>query len=216
MIIYNQSDEDLMGWVCLGQTGPFEELVRRYENKFLAVAFRKTRNHASAEDIVQEVFTDIYQDPQRFDSKKARFSTWAYAILENKIKMFLRDNWIDSQMVSLASVDEDRDDLLASAQANWFEDCSTSRFQKLKELILKYLTIEEQALYYLKEEKGLSYEQIAQQEPFKSQGFSPDTLMKRRQRYIKRLIDGLEMEKYTFKCLPREVREIKNGKNRKV
>ena len=201
MLIFNQSDEDLMDWVCLGQTGPFEELVRRYENKFLAVAFRKTRNQASAEDIAQDVFTFISQEPQRFDRKIAKFSTWAYAILQNQIDKYIRDNWINQQMISLALADEDRDDLLASAEQNWFEDCSTARLQKLKELVLKYLNPEEQILYHLKEEEKLLYDEIAQQEPFKSEGISADTLMKRRQRYIEKLIAALEMESYTFSCL---------------
>jgi len=209
MLIFNQSDEDLMDWVCLGQTGAFEELVRRYENKFLATAYRKTRNHASAEDIVQDVFTDIYQEPQRFDRKKARFSTWAYAILQNRIDKYIRDNWKNEQMLSLSSVDEDRDDLLASAQANWVDDCTSARLQKLKEMVLKYLTKEEQALYHLKEELGWSYEQIAQQEIFK--GKTVASLKMHRMRYMEKLIDALEIEKYDFKCMPKE---FKNGKDK--
>ncbi|MFH1230521.1 MAG: sigma-70 family RNA polymerase sigma factor, partial [Planctomycetota bacterium] len=98
MLIFNQSDEDLMEWVCIGQVGAFEELVRRYENKFISIAYRKTINHASAEDIFQDIFTIIYQEPQRFNRKITKFSTWAYAILHNQINMFIRDNRIDQQM----------------------------------------------------------------------------------------------------------------------
>lgn len=211
MLIFNQSDEDLMEWVCIDQTGALEELIRRYENKFLATAYHATRNHASAEDIVQDTFTKIWEDCLSFNKKIAKFSTWAYAILQARINMHLRNRRKDREMISLSAVDEDKDDLLASAQTNWFDDCSAARLQKLKEMIFKYLNVEEQLLYHFKEELRLSYEEIRQLEPFK--GKSIASLKMRRMRYIDKLIDALEMEKYNFKCLPREV---KNGKNEKM
>jgi RNA polymerase sigma-70 factor (ECF subfamily) len=216
MIIYNQSDEDLMDWVKAGQVSSGDELVRRYQNKFLAVAYRATRNHATAEDIAQDTIIAILEDCRSFDRKIARFSTWAYAILDARINKALKAINRDRMNISLSSVDEDRDDLLASAQISWFDDCSESRLQKLKAIVLKYLTPDEQILYYYREEKHLSYEEIALMEPFKSQGANAATLRKRRQYYIDKLIDALEMEKYTFKCLPKEVRDVKDKKNWKL
>ncbi|MEW6027580.1 MAG: sigma-70 family RNA polymerase sigma factor [Planctomycetota bacterium] len=201
MIIYGQSDENLMDWVKVGQYGALEELTRRYENKFLARAFKSTRNRATAEDVAQETIVAIIENCLSFDRRIARFSTWAYAILDNKIKMAMREIRKTRMNVSLSSVDEDRDDLLAAADTAWFEDCSSARLQKLREMVLKYLNPEEQLLYRLKEEQRLSYEQIAQREPFKSRGLKPSALKVRRMRYIQKLVDGLEMESYTFNCI---------------
>ena len=66
-------------------------------------------------------------------------------------------------------------------------------------MVLKYLSDEEQTLYYLKEELGLTYKEISRIKPFK--GVKVDTLKKRRQYYIQKLIDALEMESYTFQCI---------------
>lgn len=195
MIVDTRSDEDLMELVALGESAPFEELVRRYQNRFLATVYRTTRNHDTAEDITQETFTAIWSRRAGFNKNIAKFSTWAYTILQNQINMYLRDSRKDRQMVSLSAVEEDKDILtIFRGRETWFEDLSESRLARLKEIVLQYLTKEEQQLYHLKEEKGLSYKAISQMPPFK--GVKIATLKKRRQYYKDKIIAALEMEKH--------------------
>jgi len=192
MLIFQQSDEDLMGLVVLGESGTFEELVRRYQNRLLAVAYRSLRAHATAEDIVQDTLTAVWQERFSFDKSIAKFSTWVYNILRNQIDKYLRDSQKMRQMISLSSVEEDKDILAISPV--WFEHLPENRLVKLKEIVLRYLTGEEQQLYHLKEEEGLSYEEISRIPPFK--GVKIATLKKRRQYYKDKIIEALEIEKY--------------------
>jgi RNA polymerase sigma-70 factor (ECF subfamily) len=190
MLIFQESDESLMDWVCLDQAGAFEELVRRYENRFLATAYRSLGNRATAEDIVQDTFTALWEQRRRFDKKIAKFSTWAYSILQNKITMYLRDSRKDRAMVSLAAVAEDKDDLVVPTQRHWLDDLPEAKLHKLREIVLKYLTKPEQELYRLKDEEGLSYEAISRLPAFK--GVKVTTLKKRRQRYKDKIIEVFE------------------------
>ena len=71
-----RSDEALMESLVLGQGEVFDELVRRYQNRFLATAYRMTGNHEAAEDITQETFTAIWSRRAGFNKNIAGFSTW--------------------------------------------------------------------------------------------------------------------------------------------
>ena len=44
-----------------GDDGAFEELVRRYRDRILALALHLSGNESEAEDITQEVFLKAYQ-----------------------------------------------------------------------------------------------------------------------------------------------------------
>lgn len=195
------SDEALMELVCQGQAdlpaeasaqaGAFEELVRRYQNKLLAVAYRSLKEHATAEDLVGETFTAVWEERHSFDKNIANFSTWIYTILRNQIDKFLRDSRKAREMISLASVEEDKDDYLV--ERDWSEDLPDIRLEILNDAVMRYLSDGERQLYHLKDELGLSYEQISQQEPFK--GVRIDTLKKRRQYYKDKLIKALNPPK---------------------
>lgn len=182
------SDESLMELVCQGQASAFEELIRRDENKLLAVAYRSLKDHSTAEDLVGDTFTAVWEQRRSFDKNIAKFSTWVYTILRNQIDKFLRDSQKTREMISLSSVEGDKDEY--SVAEKWFEDLPDSRLEILKDAVMRALSDNEKRLYYLKDELGLSYEQISQQEPFKD--ISIVTLKKRRQYYKKKLIKALK------------------------
>lgn len=202
MLIFQQSDEDLMALAALDQNGPFDELVRRYENRLLATAYRSIRNHDTAEDIVQDVFITVWEERRRFDKTIAKFSTWIYNILQNKITDYLRKRYLEKGNISLSVVEEDKDMLAIlsdnqsdqSSSKRWFDDLSENQLDKLKEIVLRYLDKEDQLLFQLKDEEGLSYEEIKQKAPFK--GVKIATLKKRRQYLKEKIIEALEIEKY--------------------
>jgi len=202
MLIFQQSDEDLMALAALDQNGPFDELVRRYENRLLATAYRSIRNHDTAEDIVQEVFITVWEERRRFDKTIAKFSTWIYNILQNKINDYLRKRYLEKGNISLSVVEEDKDMLaiLSDNQSDresskrWFDELSENQMAKVKEIVLRYLDKDDQLLFQLKDEDGLSYKEIRQKAPFK--GVKIATLKKRRQYLKEKIIEALEIEKY--------------------
>lgn len=84
------SDEELMKRAMTGDRKAFEQLYDRYFDKLVWFARQYLSDQHSAEDIIQEVFIRIIEQPERYDPSK-KFSTWVYTIVANRCKNVLRD-----------------------------------------------------------------------------------------------------------------------------
>jgi RNA polymerase sigma-70 factor (ECF subfamily) len=65
-----------------GDIQAFEELVRQYQNKIYALAYRYMGNQEDAYDISQEVFLKAYRSLHSFDGASG-FGTWLYRVATN-------------------------------------------------------------------------------------------------------------------------------------
>lgn len=84
------SDEQLMREVLKGNRQSFELLYDRYFDKLVWFARQFLGDAHLAEDMVQEVFMKIIEQPQAFDAEQ-RFSTWIYTLTANRCKNLLRN-----------------------------------------------------------------------------------------------------------------------------
>ncbi len=77
------SDEEVL-FASRSQPWLFVVLVRRYEDPFARKAKRIIFNSLDAEEVVQDAFTKIYMNADKFQPQAgATFSSWAYRILMN-------------------------------------------------------------------------------------------------------------------------------------
>jgi RNA polymerase sigma-70 factor (ECF subfamily) len=77
------SDEEVLAR-SIGEPWLFAVLLERYQEAFMRRARRILRSEPDAEDVVQETFTKIYINAQKFEVREgATFSSWAYMILTN-------------------------------------------------------------------------------------------------------------------------------------
>ncbi|MCX6819834.1 MAG: RNA polymerase sigma factor [Candidatus Adlerbacteria bacterium] len=77
------SDEELLA-ASVTHPALFALLVRKYEEAFMRKAVNIVRVQEEAEDVVQEAFTKIYINAQKFKKQDgASFSSWAYRIVIN-------------------------------------------------------------------------------------------------------------------------------------
>lgn len=77
------SDEEVL---ARSQKEPwiFVVLLERYQDAFLRKARGIIRNEEDAEEIVQDAFTKIYKNADKFEVREgAKFTSWAYRILMN-------------------------------------------------------------------------------------------------------------------------------------
>lgn len=72
-----------------GDLSWFPELVDAYKDKIYALAYRKTRNAADAEDLAQEIFLQFYRKLPLFRGEAA-LSTWLYRVAFNRAASYLR------------------------------------------------------------------------------------------------------------------------------
>lgn len=73
-----------------GNRQAFEHLYDRYFDKLVWFARQFVGDLHLAEDIVQEVFIKIIEQPELFDINQ-RFSTWVYTLTANRCKNLLRN-----------------------------------------------------------------------------------------------------------------------------
>ena len=69
------ADEDVVKRVLAGETGLYEILMRRYNQRLYRVARSILRNDVDAEDVMQEAYVRAYQHLNQF-AGEAKFSTW--------------------------------------------------------------------------------------------------------------------------------------------
>jgi len=72
-----------------GDKDSFGILVEKYRNKMFYLAYSRTNNRETADDLAQEIFIKAYRALPRFNLK-SKFSTWLYRIAINTIKDFHR------------------------------------------------------------------------------------------------------------------------------
>lgn len=77
-------DDETILTRCQAQPWLFAVLLERYQEPFLRKARGIIRNEEDAEEIVQDAFTKIYVNAEKFTPQEgAKFSSWAYRILMN-------------------------------------------------------------------------------------------------------------------------------------
>ncbi|MCG9879545.1 MAG: sigma-70 family RNA polymerase sigma factor [Bacteroidia bacterium] len=92
------SDEQLMGELNNGNKFAFEQLYDRYFNKLVFFANGHIKDQIKSEDIVQEVFVKIIENPQLFNTNYT-FSTWIYTMVLNRCKNTYRDQMNRQQLL---------------------------------------------------------------------------------------------------------------------
>jgi RNA polymerase sigma-70 factor, ECF subfamily len=80
----DKDDGELLAAVKEGSHPAFAELVKRHTDRFYRLAFRYLQNKAAAEDVVQDAFLKLWEDPSRWQAdKNTKFTTWFYRVVVN-------------------------------------------------------------------------------------------------------------------------------------
>jgi RNA polymerase sigma-70 factor, ECF subfamily len=82
-------DAGLIARLKAGDPDAFEELVRTYGGRLLAVARRFVRNESDAQDIVQSAYLSAFRALPQFEGG-CQLSTWLHRIVVNTALMRLR------------------------------------------------------------------------------------------------------------------------------
>lgn len=73
-----------------GDQAAFKGLVHLHLANVLALSFKFLGNKSQAEDVAQEVMLSLWQNVEKYDPTRAKFSTWVYRITANKCLDHLR------------------------------------------------------------------------------------------------------------------------------
>ncbi len=83
------TDERLLAQFVAGDEARFAELVERFSPQVFQFVARFVRDPATADDLVQETFVQVYQSAGGFDPQR-RLRPWLFTIAANKARDFLR------------------------------------------------------------------------------------------------------------------------------
>jgi len=98
--VQSLTDAELVAGVRAGSEPHFNELYQRYFQRVYNFTFLRVRNHADAEEIVQETFTAVFRSMDAFRGQSSLLS-WVYGIAKNTVNNHLRrlrtrDGWIEN------------------------------------------------------------------------------------------------------------------------
>ena len=82
--------------ILAGDENAFETLVEKYQQQVHALAFRKTGNFQTAEDITQETFLQVHQKLATLNDP-TKFSGWLYAIVNHLCIAWYRKNRLQTK-----------------------------------------------------------------------------------------------------------------------
>ena len=74
-----------------GDTAAFEELYRRHHRCVYSLCFRLTHSASDAEDLTQNVFTQLFRKLKTFRGASS-FTTWLHRLTVNEVLMHFRKN----------------------------------------------------------------------------------------------------------------------------
>jgi RNA polymerase sigma-70 factor (ECF subfamily) len=83
------SDEALLDLIAQGDRRALEVLLGRHNIRVYRFALRLLKDTGAAEDVVSEVFIDVWRQAARFE-RRSQVSTWLLAIARNKSLSVLR------------------------------------------------------------------------------------------------------------------------------
>jgi len=79
-----KDDHELLARIQAGSRDAFAALVQRHTERFYRLAYRYVQNREEAEDIVQDAFLKLWEDPGKWQPERnSKFTTWFYRVVVN-------------------------------------------------------------------------------------------------------------------------------------
>lgn len=78
------TDEELAGRVGQRDSGALEQLYDRYVRQCFGLAVRIVGDAALAEEIVQEVFLKLWNQPETYTQARGRFVSWLLSLIHHR------------------------------------------------------------------------------------------------------------------------------------
>ena len=178
-------DEQLMLAYAKGDSAAFETLYRKHKDALYRFLLRQCGNQALAEELYQDVWLRVIKARDSYE-QKAKFTTWLYRIAHNIL--------IDHFRKPKTETDDENDAENIPDNAANDPEVILSGQEKIERfrVQLKNLPKDQLDVFLLKEEAGLSIEEIAF-----TVGESKEAVKSRLRYAVKKLRQSLKNEDIT-------------------
>jgi RNA polymerase sigma-70 factor (ECF subfamily) len=149
------SDEDVVARVLAGETGMFEIVMRRHNQRLYRVARAILRNNGEAEDVMQDAYVHAYEHLDQF-AGRAKFSTWLTRIaVHEALARQRRDNRYQ-ELEPMSEQEGDPMDRFPSLASNPEEQASNSEIRRLLEDAVEELPDAYRTVFVLRDVEEMS------------------------------------------------------------
>ena len=158
----------LLARAGLGDRAAFATLYERTSSHLLAVVLRINRDRAHAEDILQEVYVNVWRAAQSFDAAQSQPLTWLTSIARNRAIDSLRRQQTQPQLQTFHTTstndDEDPDvyDTVADDAAGPLDLLSRASDARALSHCLQGLSAQQRQSVALAFYDGLSHAEVAE------------------------------------------------------
>jgi len=174
-----EADSGLIDQARGGNLFAFEEIVRRYQRRVYATAYRIVRRHEVADDVAQEAFIRAHRSLDRFDPRRP-FGPWICRIAAN-----LAVNHVRSPQAREDALPDGHAEM-PSAAAGPLQRVLDTEARAMLDRALGELPAEQRAVFCLRVFEELSYREIAD-----TLGIEMGTVMSRLSRAREKLREAL-------------------------
>jgi RNA polymerase sigma-70 factor, ECF subfamily len=141
----------LIARIRAGDESAMGELYDRYSGVVYGVALRVLASTAAAEDVVQEVFLQLWRNPEAFDAERGRMAPWLAVIARNRAIDLLRKR----------PMEEDIDELPISSGVNLEDEAAQKIAADKVRAVLAQLPPEQRKALEMAYFEGLTHTEIA-------------------------------------------------------
>jgi RNA polymerase sigma-70 factor, ECF subfamily len=147
-----ESDRSLMDRVRIREQQAITEIFDRYARLVYSVALRVLNDSGHAEDVMQEIFFQLWRNPDSFSSSRGTLGAWLMVVARNRAIDQLR------QRKPAEPVDE----VIVAAKTNLQSEAERNIIMQKVQGILGDLPIEQQESLQMAFFDGLSHSEIAE------------------------------------------------------
>jgi RNA polymerase sigma-70 factor (ECF subfamily) len=149
------SDEEVVRRVKAGETGLFEVVMRRYNQRLYRVARAILRDDGEAEDVTQQAYVNAYRHLDQF-AGRATFSTWLtrIAVHEALARARRRGRFEDTQMAQ--DLDGETTSALKSSGPDPERQAFAGELRGLIEAAIDALPEHYRAVFVMRDVEGMS------------------------------------------------------------
>jgi RNA polymerase sigma-70 factor (ECF subfamily) len=149
------TDAELLGRILKRDREAFAALYDRWAPVLFSFSVRVLRDAGDAEEVVQDVFVQVWKDAHRFDAARGSIKTWLFTITRSRAL----DRWRSRRTAEqrLASAEE-----LPELEAPDGDPAAQSQLSRLVARQMGRLSAKERTVLTLAYFEGLTQEEIAE------------------------------------------------------
>lgn len=161
-LAHSSGDWTLLARSAAGEESAYADLVARHHDSGLALARHMLGDLQKAEDVLQKAFSNVYKHRARL-TRKARFRTFFFRVVTN---LCLKELARRRSAIPFSTLEKDGErSTMQAADPSASDPLRELEYREVDEIIvqaLDRLRPEHRAALWLRENEGLSYQEIAE------------------------------------------------------